>query len=76
MAKTLIIRELSRCPEHGSEDRLHLVPGVNLIVGAPNTGKTQWMKMLDFLLGDDGKPEELFGELNDNWSFAKSRSTL
>ena len=73
MAKTLIIRELSRCPEHGSEDRLHLEPGVNLIVGAPNTGKTQWMKMLDFLLGDDSKPEELFGELNDKYDSAQMK---
>ena len=61
-SKTLIIRELSRSPQHGPEDTLLLQPGVNVVVGDPNTGKTKWFRMLDYLLGDDGKPEEIFGE--------------
>jgi hypothetical protein len=67
MAKTLLILELSRHPESGLEDRLHLAPGVNVIVGAPNSGKTSWLRMLDFLLGDDSKPEELFGVLHEKY---------
>jgi archaellum component FlaC len=61
-AKTLIIRELSRAPQEGPEDTLTFAPGVNVIVGPPNTGKTKWLRMLDYLLGDDGKPEDVFGD--------------
>ena len=61
-AKTLMIRELSRSPQQGPEDKLDLEPGVNVIVGPPNTGKSKWFRMLDYLLGDDGRPEEIFGE--------------
>ena len=59
---TLWVREMVRFPELGSEDRIKLMPGVNVLVGAPNTGKSRWLRMLDYVLGDDKKPEEAFGE--------------
>ncbi len=60
--KAFIIREVRRFPEHGPEDTLTLQPGVNVIVGRPNTGKTKWLQMLDYLMGEDDKPENTFGQ--------------
>ena len=34
------------------EDRIEFKPGVNTLVGLPNTGKSKWMETIDFLLGD------------------------
>jgi predicted nucleic acid-binding Zn-ribbon protein len=61
-APTLWVRQILRTPEQGPEDRLELMQGVNLLVGVPNTGKSRWLRMLDYVLGDDKKPEEAFGE--------------
>lgn len=59
---TVWIKELSRLPEHGPEDRLAFTTGVNVVVGPPNTGKTKWLQILDYLMGNDGKPEEVLGD--------------
>lgn len=64
---TLTIRQVFRTPEVGTDDRLTLEPGVNVLVGRPNTGKTKWFVMLDHLLGDDGKPEDKFEELFEKY---------
>lgn len=56
----LWIREVSRLPEQGQEDHLSLEQGVNVLVGVPNTGKSKWLRMIDYLLGDDKKAEEAF----------------
>src|SRR6266850_1320835 len=61
-SQQLLIKQISRSPEIGVEDRLIFEPGVNVIVGPPNTGKSKWLRMLDYLFGNDGKPEEIFGE--------------
>jgi hypothetical protein len=61
-SQRLIIRELYRTPEAGPEDRLEFKDGVNVIVGPPNTGKTKWLQMLDYVLGNDGVPDDVFGE--------------
>jgi hypothetical protein len=58
----LVVKEIYRTPETGPEDRLELKEGVNVIVGPPNTGKTKWLQMLDYVLGNDGVPEDVFGE--------------
>jgi len=58
----LVVKELYRTPEAGPEDRLEFEEGVNVIVGPPNTGKTKWLQMLDYVLGNDGVPEDVFGE--------------
>ena len=51
-AKTLVIKQLSRFPKTGTFDELNFKTGVNVLVGEPNTGKTQWLRMLNFLMGD------------------------
>lgn len=61
-SQRLVVKELFRTPEAGPEDRLAFEEGVNVIVGPPNTGKTKWLSMLDYVLGNDGVPEEVFGE--------------
>jgi len=61
--KTLIIKQLSRTPKTGDFDELNFEPGVNVLVGNPNTGKTQWLRMLNFLMGDrDSNPANAFDE--------------
>jgi hypothetical protein len=60
--KTLIIKEITRFPQHGDEDKLTFQPGVNVIVGAHNTGKTKWFQMIDYLFGQEKSPENVFGE--------------
>lgn len=58
----LVVKEIYRTPEFGPEDRLEFKEGVNVIVGPPNTGKTKWLQMLDYILGNEGSPEDVFGE--------------
>jgi hypothetical protein len=61
--KTLIIKQLSRSPKTGDSDELNFEPGVNVLVGQPNTGKTQWLRMFNFLMGDrDSNPANAFDE--------------
>jgi hypothetical protein len=36
--------------------------GVNVLVGVPNTGKSKWLRMIDYLFGDDKKPAEALEE--------------
>ena len=52
--RSLILRRIDRrIKGTGETERLELRPGVNLISGPPNSGKSVWMRMLDFTLGDD-----------------------
>lgn len=51
----LSIGRLERRLSAGSSEYLQFEPGVNLLVGRPNTGKTKWLQTLDFLLGDPGE---------------------
>ena len=37
----------------GEYETLDLRPGVNLVYGPPNSGKSVWLRMLDYMLGDD-----------------------
>lgn len=46
----------------GEVETLDLQPGVNVIVGEPNTGKTMWLRMLDFLLGSPDKPADALSD--------------
>jgi len=50
----LSISKLERRLALGGVETLHFEPGVCLLVGRPNTGKTKWLQTLDFLLGDTG----------------------
>lgn len=60
--KRFMVCNLVRTPEVGPEDRIDFKEGVNVVVGPPNTGKTKWFQMLDYVLGNDGVAEEVFGE--------------
>ena len=61
ITKTLIIKQLSRFPKTGDFDELNFNPGVNVLVGKSSTGKTQWLRMLNFLMGDrDSNPANAF----------------
>ena len=48
----LSIRRIERHLSNGSTEDLDFAAGVNVLVGAPNTGKTKWLETLDYLLGD------------------------
>jgi len=67
-AKKLHIKRAVRHPVLDDNDTLELKVGVNVIVGELNVGKTKWLQMIDFILGDVGKPEEAFDqELADKY---------
>ena len=61
--RTFVVNELVRSPQGGPEDRLELTPGVNVIVGIPNTGKSKWLQMLNYLLVSEDAPADVFGEI-------------
>ena len=66
--KNMHIRSAVRHPVQKDYDALGLKEGVNVIVGELNAGKTKWLQMIDFVLGDTGKPEEAFDkELADKY---------
>ena len=44
----------------GNTEAIAFETGVNLLIGKPNTGKTQWLKIIDFLLGDPDAFENRF----------------
>lgn len=56
----LRINSLSRRRTDGSVEFLSLGPGVNLLAGSPNSGKTTWLQMLNHLLGAETAANEIF----------------
>ena len=68
MAKSLIFQSLARRTDDGSAEELEFEPGVNTIVGRKDAGKTSWLKMLDYLLGDSGPPDDAFGKLAEKYA--------
>lgn len=61
-ACTFVIDRVTRRAEAGAEEALEFTPGVNVLVGPPNAGKTKWLSFIDFLLGDTGSPEDALGQ--------------
>ncbi len=51
----LSVERLERRLSTGNSEVLCFKPGVNVLVGPPNTGKTKWLQTLDYLLGDVGE---------------------
>lgn len=71
IGKTLRIREVHRFPsEHGS-DSLSFTDGVNVIIGQPNTGKSMWLAIIDFLLGDTDSAKDTLGLLSRKYTSAR-----
>lgn len=70
---TVMIRKLVRLPKTGDFDELNFEPGINVLVGEPNTGKTQWLRMFNYLMGDpDSNPANAFDEsLSDKYDSIK-----
>lgn len=67
MNRFLMIKSIQRVAFDGSDETLEFSPGVNLIVGKPNTGKTKWLSMIDYLMGDKDQPEKTFGDLAEKY---------
>ena len=61
-AKKLNIKKAVRYPATEQHDTLVFKEGVNVIVGDMNAGKTKWLQMIDFVLGDQGSPEDAFDQ--------------
>ena len=53
MRARLSIHSLTRARRDGTNETLPFEEGVNVIVGQQNSGKSTWLKMLDFLFFDD-----------------------
>jgi hypothetical protein len=62
MSKRLIIEQIARSRADGNIEKIEFSNGVNAIVGPQNTGKSTWLRMLDFLMADDGTPKGNFDE--------------
>jgi hypothetical protein len=62
-SRFISIGSLQRRLTTGNTETLQFEPGVNVLVGRPNTGKTKWLETRDYLLGDPGgSPFEGQGE--------------
>jgi hypothetical protein len=60
MRARLLIHSLARAQRDGTDETLSFVTGVNVIVGQQNSGKSTWLKMLDFLLFDTDSAKARF----------------
>jgi hypothetical protein len=60
--KTIIVRSVSRFDTAGVVETIDLTPGVNVLVGPPNTGKSVWLNMIDYVLGSKDKPTDAFND--------------
>ena len=63
MSKQLTIRKLFRTLRSGDDEVIEFSAGVNVIVGPQNSGKSTWLRMLDYLMGDTKSAAEKFDEL-------------
>lgn len=59
MSNQLRINKVSRVSTDGAIETLELQPGVNILAGPPNSGKTVWLNIIDYLMGDTGTIEEV-----------------
>jgi hypothetical protein len=50
----LSVESIERSLSKGERESLSFEQGVNVLIGVPNTGKTKWLQLLDYLLGDPG----------------------
>ena len=59
----LSISLVGRAQEDGPPEEISLSPGINVLTGKPNTGKSSWLKFMDYLLGSTKEtPDEALGE--------------
>ena len=60
--RTIKIGSIQRITAAGEIDEILLKPGVNVIVGLKDTGKSGWLNTISFLLGDTDNAEKSLGE--------------
>lgn len=66
------VEQLERVTADGRTERLQFQPGLNILVGRPNTGKTVWLTMLDYALGDrDAVEKALSAEIAEKYSIIR-----
>lgn len=63
MSGTLLINRLSRTTREGHVEELKFQAGVNVIVGPQNSGKSTWLRMLDYLMGETDSAARRFDEI-------------
>jgi outer membrane murein-binding lipoprotein Lpp len=56
--KTLLLKSVCRVTATGDTDTLDLKPGVNVIVGDRDTGKSGWLETISYLLGETDPPDK------------------
>jgi len=67
ITKNFAIKQLRRFPKTGDFDELNFEFGVNILVGESSTGKTQWLQMLNYLMGSpDIKFDETIAKKYDS----------
>lgn len=67
------VERLERVTADGRAEELGFEPGLNILVGRPNTGKTVWLTMLDYVLGDrDAAEKSLSVELASKYSIVRA----
>jgi hypothetical protein len=73
--KRFQILDVRRYSATGDASSLDFGPGVNVIVGEPNTGKSKWLETIDYLLGDDNSSEDKLGD-DIAHKYARASATL
>ena len=72
-ARAVRVDRLERVTVDGRTEVLRFEPGLNILVGRPNTGKTVWLTMLDYALGDrDAVEKALSAELANKYSIVRA----
>jgi len=69
-ARTLNIVSVHRVRRDDEIESIEFNPGVNVILGANNAGKTMWMTLIDFLFGDNAAPAAALDELAQHYTAA------
>jgi hypothetical protein len=70
MTRTLNLESIARFRHDGSLEQLQFDPGVNVILGGDNAGKTEWLRLVDYLLADSGSPSSALGEVAKGYTGA------
>lgn len=63
MPSRLLIHNITRTTRDGVEEVLPLKSGVNVLVGEQNSGKSTWLRMLDFLMFQTKSAKERFEDV-------------
>ena len=62
MSKKLIINTVARVTINGVIESIELKPGVNILEGPPDSGKTVWLTIIDYLFGDTDSINEVLSQ--------------